>query len=386
MINILLNMSLSGSIVVILWFIVFFVSKSKLNVMWHYNVMKIGLFFMLFPIGKFVSTLNSHAKFLTPTVIDTYGKSAIFSIDIKFSITTFHYLAIFWAIGAVALLAHKIYVYYKLKHYILSKNADNVNTEITNVFLSCKKYIDVKMKVIVKTNSLVSTPLVIGLLRPTIIIPDSNMQADQLRFVFLHELSHIKNKDLWFRLFSLVALILHWYNPFVHLLNKQIKDYSEMCCDASVVQLITPSERRQYGMLILEQISDMATMRYDLCTPLAATQNIKRRLFLMYNFKIMKLSNKILSGVLAVSIIACTVVTTAHASNTIISHDEKWIMPFESIITTVYDLGDGFTAKSTTTTVTNITSVKHTDKGEFTTEQWNEILAGIADGSIVWED
>lgn len=33
-----------------------------------------------------------------------------------------------------------------------------------------------------------------------------------------------------------------------------------------------------------------------------------------------------------------------------------------------------------------ITSVKHTDEGMFSAEQWNKILSGIANGSIVWED
>ncbi|WP_312448143.1 hypothetical protein [Lacrimispora sp.] len=70
----------------------------------------------------------------------------------------------------------------------------------------------------------------------------------------------------------------------------------------------------------------------------------------------------------------------------IISHDEKWLTPFESITTTIYDLGDGFTSTVTTTTVKKITSVGHADEGMFSAEQWDEILSGIANGSIVWED
>lgn len=70
----------------------------------------------------------------------------------------------------------------------------------------------------------------------------------------------------------------------------------------------------------------------------------------------------------------------------VISHTEKWFTPFESATTTVYDLGDGLTSTLTTTTNTTIISVKHSDKRLFSTEQWNEILRGIADGDIVWED
>ena len=105
----------------------------------------------------------------------------------------------------------------------------------------------------------------------------------------------------------------------------------------------------------------------------------------MLNIKKMKLSNKLLLGALATIIIACGVVKSANNFNTI-SYDEKWLTPFESITTTVYDLGDGFTSTVTTTTVNKIISVGHTDDGMYTAEQWDEILRGIENGSIVWED
>ncbi|GLC79282.1 hypothetical protein [Lacrimispora brassicae] len=113
----------------------------------------------------------------------------------------------------------------------------------------------------------------------------------------------------------------------------------------------------------------------------------------MLRLKNMKSSIKILLGVLLVTIFLFGIGTAVYESDiivgrnaNIISHDEEWLTPFESIATTVYDLGDGFTSTVTTTTVTKINSVKHTDEGLFSAEQWNEILSGIASGSIVWED
>ena len=109
--------------------------------------------------------------------------------------------------------------------------------------------------------------------------------------------------------------------------------------------------------------------------------------------KRMKPSTKILLGVFLISICLFGIGGAVYARDIIgglnakvISHDEEWLTPFKSITTTVYDLGDGFTSTVTTTTTTKITSVKHTDEGMFSAEQWNEILSGIADGSIVWED
>ena len=107
----------------------------------------------------------------------------------------------------------------------------------------------------------------------------------------------------------------------------------------------------------------------------------------MLNFKCMKPSGKIISVVLAVTFFACALGATAYAtSDKVIYHAEEWISPFENIEITEYDLGDGYTSTVTTNTVIEVTSVKHTDENEFSPEQWKEILDGIADGSILWED
>lgn len=104
------------------------------------------------------------------------------------------------------------------------------------------------------------------------------------------------------------------------------------------------------------------------------------------------MSNKRLSGILLAAIflfgigVAICVVHILGPNAHVISHKEEYLTPFESITTTVCDLGDGFTSTRTTTTDTTITSVKHSDETLFSAEQWNEILSGIASGNIAWED
>ena len=93
-----------------------------------------------------------------------------------------------------------------------------------------------------------------------------------------------------------------------------------------------------------------------------------------------------LLSTLLVTIFLFSIGVAFYKGDKVISHNEEWITPFKSITTTVYDLGDGYTSTVTTTTDMTIASVKHTDQGMFSTEQWHEILCGIENGSIVWED
>lgn len=70
----------------------------------------------------------------------------------------------------------------------------------------------------------------------------------------------------------------------------------------------------------------------------------------------------------------------------VLHYNLEQITPFHLIETTVYDLGDGFTATETIETKNTVISVRHSDRNLFSEEQWNEILAGIEDGRIFWED
>lgn len=81
------------------------------------------------------------------------------------------------------------------------------------------------------------SPVVTGLLRPTIIVPyyARSWDTDTLRTVFLHELAHLKRYDLWFAFVAQLNCALLWWNPFVWLLRKQLRKQSEYAVDAKVI-------------------------------------------------------------------------------------------------------------------------------------------------------
>lgn len=90
----------------------------------------------------------------------------------------------------------------------------------------------------VYTSDKVSSPLVVGLKEPKIIIPKSlteQLKHEQLRAIVLHEHAHIKRKDNWFGLFQEIIAILFWWSPVIRLLNKQIHVEREIACDLRAV-------------------------------------------------------------------------------------------------------------------------------------------------------
>ena len=71
----------------------------------------------------------------------------------------------------------------------------------------------------------IAVPAVWGIVRPTIILPRgiaSSLTAEQLRWVLLHELAHVRRRDLMVLVLQRFAAILHFFNPAIWIANRII--------------------------------------------------------------------------------------------------------------------------------------------------------------------
>ena len=73
-------------------------------------------------------------------------------------------------------------------------------------------------------------------MRPVILLPCYHYTDEEYRYVFLHELCHWKNHDMWVKLFVEVFCILFWWNPLVYLLKKDLARALELKCDGAVLK------------------------------------------------------------------------------------------------------------------------------------------------------
>jgi hypothetical protein len=81
---------------------------------------------------------------------------------------------------------------------------------------------------------LVSSPVVGGIFRPMLILPSgfaSSLSAGQLEWVLLHELAHVRRRDLAVKVFQCLATILHFVNPALWIANRMINRLREYACD-----------------------------------------------------------------------------------------------------------------------------------------------------------
>ncbi len=88
-------------------------------------------------------------------------------------------------------------------------------------------------------SSRISTPMVVGYLKPVILLPFGmvgGLSTEQIETILVHELAHIKRHDFIINLLQAFIETLFFFNPFVWVLSNIIRREREYCCDDEVVR------------------------------------------------------------------------------------------------------------------------------------------------------
>ncbi len=96
----------------------------------------------------------------------------------------------------------------------------------------------------------ISTPFVLGLLRPRIYLP-SRLEQEELTCILLHERHHIRRLDHITRLLAFGAVCIHWFNPLVWLAWWLSERDTEMSCDEAVLGSLSTDVRAEYSYILL---------------------------------------------------------------------------------------------------------------------------------------
>jgi len=80
-------------------------------------------------------------------------------------------------------------------------------------------------------------PFTSGLLHPVIVLPDSSADwtTERRRSVLLHELAHVRRRDLVTNAVVQLACVVYWFHPLVRLAARHVRIEAERACDSLVV-------------------------------------------------------------------------------------------------------------------------------------------------------
>ena len=104
-------------------------------------------------------------------------------------------------------------------------------------------------------STLVDVPMVVGALRPVILLPAvvlTGLNPEQLESILIHELAHVRRRDLWINLLQGVVEIVLFFHPAVWWISRRIRAERELCCDDVVAARIQPVVYAR-ALLLLEE-------------------------------------------------------------------------------------------------------------------------------------
>ncbi|MBG9449209.1 beta-lactamase [Cytobacillus firmus] len=128
------------------------------------------------------------------------------------------------------------------------------NNRLLTLFEHCKHKLKITGCIIVGESSLVKTPMTFGLFKTYVVLPrhfDQWLSEKDIEYIFLHELTHYKNKDFAVNYLMMILQILYWFNPLVWLAFSRMRLDREIACDAAVLNSLDEQAYMDYGNSII---------------------------------------------------------------------------------------------------------------------------------------
>ena len=333
--------SLIGTAATLLLIIMRPITRKTFSSGWHYYMWLVVLVSMILPIrisipeqtpvvpnSEMVGVAQNETIIYNPiqmgeqeTFVDVreevHANSKIDAIS-EYAQSKVYVLAFIWLIGMILTFA------YKIIGYILFL----FNLRRRSSIISCPellKYTD--RAITTRTSEEISSPLMIGVFRPTLLLPAIEMNPEQLNNVLAHETTHFKRKDIMYKWFISMVKCIHWFNPIVYYISKQADIECEISCDLEVVKDMSEEQETNYIDTILTLLATGRRKKVALTTGMTSDKKTLKRRFTMIKNKV-KFSRKtvIISIVLALVVLCGTVLASGLINGKFINEYENKLL------------------------------------------------------------
>ena len=161
--------------------------------------------------------------------------------------------------------------------------------QVQKLYHSCCNEMRIKKEVPVYSTAFLKSPFTTGFLKPRIYLPIhliSDFNPVELRFIFLHELQHCRQKDALISYWMNFICIIYWFNPFVWRALREIQNDREVSCDSKVLHQLEKSDYHAYGNTLINFAEKLSRFPFPYRAGISGSmKQIKHRILNIAHFQ-----------------------------------------------------------------------------------------------------
>ncbi len=222
-----------------------------------------------------------------------------------------------WSIFALVLFVRKVTIYQSFTQYIKAGSTEVSDIKTLNLLSDCEEKPNIRTRVELSRNPLIASPIMIGFFRPRIVLPTCELDDKELSYIFVHEMIHYKQRDMFYKWLIQIVVCAHWFNPFVYLLEKEVNKSCELSCDEKVISILDDKARREYGDTLISFLQSNNLYKSSLAsvTLTEGAEQLKERLGAIMKFKKKSKGIVAITAIFSVFVCVCFFVTGAYAAS-----------------------------------------------------------------------
>lgn len=186
---------------------------------------------LLFPF-ELLFTKPIYIRFFWPNIYRLFN-TTIYNMKYT-NINLTKLLITIWILVTLIIIIKKIKSYYYLLNVV--NNLDSADSKLIRLLyvINCNYKRSKQFKLV--ASDFVTTPMVIGIKKPYIILPNIILEDRDWFYIISHELAHYYHGDLLIKFLLELFIAFYWWNPIVYFLKRQVLKLLEINVDTDLIK------------------------------------------------------------------------------------------------------------------------------------------------------
>lgn len=217
-------------------------------------------------------------------------------------ITILDIVAFVWLTVCLIFIAIHFISYFHYKRLVMRQGKIIRDTSVLRQLFQLKRELHIRHTIRAIEYHTIESPMIIGFLKPVLVLPKEQYSTEELYFILKHELVHFKRGDVYWKLLFVTANAVHWFNPLIWIMQKEAAIDMELSCDESVIRGAEYAVRKAYTETLMSMLHKQSIRKCNLSTQFYGGTKIMKKRFTNI---LRKNSRK--NGI---SMLVCTVILT----------------------------------------------------------------------------